>query len=153
VLQTFVVEGHNVECLDDFGAVGTAERSVGRQAKGRLQCGDTAQEDFFGEVLPLAISVEDGEDEGGELVSARDSTEGDARRLAVTEDAQTEDIRIAYFGRELRAGAGEVACQGSEFVALWAACVLYEERVLVLQISEKALKLIEDILIKLHKRG
>lgn len=101
----------------------------------------------------MAISVEDGEDEGGELVTARDSTEGDARRLAVTEDAQTEDIRIAYFGRELRAGAGEVACQGSEFVTLGTTSVLDEERVLVLQVSEKALKLIEYILIKLHKRG
>ena len=101
----------------------------------------------------MTISVEDGEDEGGELVTARDSTEGNPRRLAITEDAQTEDVGIAHFGRELRTGAGEVACQSSEFVTLGATSVLYEERVLVLQVSEKTLKLIEDILIKLHKRG
>ena len=151
VLEAFVVECHDVQRLDDFGAVGTAERSVGREAKGGLQRSDTADKDLFGEVLALAVSVEDGEDEGGELVTARDSAEGDARSLPISEDAEAKDVSGAYLDGELGAGAGEVACHRGELFALGVACVVDDEGVLVLQVSKETLKLSDDILIELHK--
>ena len=58
VLDAFVVESHEVQRLHDLGAVGTAERSIGRQAKRSLEGSDTTHEDFFGKVLALPISVE-----------------------------------------------------------------------------------------------
>ena len=151
VLEAFVVECHDVQRLDDFGAVGTAERSVGRQAQRRLQRSDTADEDLFGEVLALTVSIEDGEDEGGELVTARDSAEGDARSLPITEDAEAKDVSGTYLSGDLGAGAGEVACHRGELFALGVACVVDDEGILVLQVSEEALKLSDDILIELHK--
>ena len=151
VLEAFVVECHDVQRLDDFGAVGAAERSVGREAQRRLQRSDTADEDLFGEVLALPISVEDGEDERGELVTARDSAEGDARSLPITEDAEAKDISGTYLDGELGAGAGEVACHRGELFALGVACVVDDEGILVLQVREETLKLSDDILIELHK--
>ena len=107
VLEAFVVECHDVQRLDDFGAISTAERSVGREAQRRLQRSDTADEDLFGEVLALTVSIEDGEDEGGELVTARDSAEGDACSLPITEDAEAKDVSGTYLSGDLGAGAGD----------------------------------------------
>ena len=84
-------------------------------------------------------------------MTARDGAEGDARSLPITEDAEAKDVSGTYLSGDLGTGAGEVACHRSELFALGVACVVDDEGVLVLQVSEEPLKLRKDILIELHK--
>jgi hypothetical protein len=147
VLDPFVVEGHEVQCLDDLRTVGTAERSIGRQAKRRLERCDTTHEDFLGEVLALPVSVQHCQDEGSELMSAGDSTEGDARSYAISEDAETEGVGGAHLIGEVITRRSEVLGELAEFLALGTASVIDEEGILMLEASEEPLELGEDVLI------
>ena len=80
-------------------------------------------------------------------MSTRDSTEGNPRRYAISEDAETERIGRAHLCRELIARGGEVLSHRDEFAALRRLCVIDEERILMLEASEEPLELGEYILI------
>ena len=111
-----VVERNDIEGLHNVGAVGAGERDVGGEMDRAAERLNAANDGFVGLVFALSVGVENGQQEGGELVSAGDAAKYDAGVCAVFEDFHFEATRgfVLFDGEVIRCG-GEIGKEGLEF--------------------------------------
>ena len=85
-----VENGHEIEGLHHVGAVGTGERNVGLQPDVALERAYAPANGIVGKILSLAVGIDNGHDERGELVAVGYSAELHARLLAVLEQLKLQ---------------------------------------------------------------
>ena len=88
---------HDVESLYHVGTVGTRQRHVGCQSDVALQRRDALAQTVVRQIAPLSISVEQCQQQRGELMSVGDAPERDARFLAVAKNVEAKRLAAAVF--------------------------------------------------------
>ena len=111
-----VVEGDEVERLHHIGAVGAGQRDVGGETNRAAEGLNAANEHLIGQVFALAVGVEYGQEQRGELVSAGDTTEHNAGFDTVFEELHFEmPGGFVLFEVEVIGSGGKVRKEGFEF--------------------------------------
>ena len=148
-----VVEGDEVERLHHIGAVSAGQRDVGGETNRATEGLNAANEHLIGQVFALAVGVEYGQEQRGELVSTGDATEHNAGFGTVFEELHFEmPGGFVLFDVEVIGSGGKVRKEGFEFGSMRVGTVGVEgECELRVEFGKNRANLLEKSLVK-HMR-
>ena len=124
-----IEQRHDIECLDHIRAVCAGERDVGLEIDVGLDGLDAACERLVRHVAPLSVGIEQGQQQGGELMAIGDAPKGDVQIVAVLQNGEAEDHAVAVFHMDEGTRGGHVLYKLTEArVVAGATVALHPER-------------------------